>query len=173
LVDYRSRKSHLARSEIHLARSRNSSCPLTKFILPAREIVKTLSKYFLKEASKLYLMPYSDDEEHSPSEFYYPDEISDETNDPNGRLEGENAEQNNKNSQEKIEEFIHNQKAKTTITKTKSDMKVFQRYLEVSTYRKQNLTTYSANLLSMSVKQMATNTNCLHCQVSREVYNDT
>jgi phosphatidate phosphatase APP1 len=73
-------------------------------------------------------MPYSDDEEHSPSEFYYPDEISDETNDPNGRLEGENAEQNNnKNSQEKIEEFIHNQKAKTTITITKSDMKVFQR----------------------------------------------
>jgi hypothetical protein len=61
--------------------------------LPAREIVKTLqSKNFLKEASKLYLMPYSDDEEHSPSEFYYPDEISDETNDPNGRLEGENAE---------------------------------------------------------------------------------
>ncbi|CAB4038923.1 Hypothetical predicted protein, partial [Paramuricea clavata] len=76
-------------------------------------------------------MPYSDDEEHSPSEFYYPNDISDETNDPNGRLEGENAEQNNtKNSQEKIEEFIHNQKAKTTITKTKSDMKVFQRYLE-------------------------------------------
>jgi hypothetical protein len=71
---------------------RNSSCPLKKFILPAREIVKTLqSKHFLKEASKLYLMPYSDDEEHSPSEFYYPDEISDETNDPNGRFEGENA----------------------------------------------------------------------------------
>ena len=69
-------------------------------------------------------MPYSDDDEHSPSEFYYPDEISDETNDPiNGRLEGENAEQNNnKNSQEKIEEFILNQKAKTTITKT--DMKI-------------------------------------------------
>ena len=37
---------------------------------------------------------------------------------------------NNKNSQEKIEEFILNQKAKTTITKTKSDMKVFQRFLE-------------------------------------------
>jgi 5-methylcytosine-specific restriction endonuclease McrBC GTP-binding regulatory subunit McrB len=59
--------------------------------LPAREIVKKLSKNFLKEASKFYLMPYSDDEEHSPSEFYYPDEISDETNDPNGRLEGENG----------------------------------------------------------------------------------
>ena len=54
-------------------------------------------------------MPYSDEEEHSPSELYYPNEISDETNDPNGRLEGENAEQNNnKNSQEKIEEFILN-----------------------------------------------------------------
>ena len=77
-------------------------------------------------------MLYSDEEEHSPSEFYYPDEISDETNDPiNGRLEGENAEQNNnKNSQEKIEEFILNQKAKTTITK--SDMKVFQRFLETA-----------------------------------------
>jgi hypothetical protein len=62
-----------------------------KFILPAREIVKTLSKNILKEASKFSLMPYSDDEEHSPSEFYYPDEISDETNDPNGRLEGENG----------------------------------------------------------------------------------
>ena len=76
-------------------------------------------------------MPYSDDEEHSPSEFYYPDEISDETNDPNDRFEGENAEQNNnQNSQEKIEEFIHNQKAKSTRTKTKSDLKVFHRYLE-------------------------------------------
>jgi hypothetical protein len=62
-----------------------------KFILPAREIVKTLSKNILKEASKFSLMPYSDDKEHSPSEFYYPDEISDETNDPNGRLEGENG----------------------------------------------------------------------------------
>jgi hypothetical protein len=36
---------------------------------------------------------------------------------------------NNRNCQEKIEEFILNQKAKTTITKTKSDMKVFQRFL--------------------------------------------
>jgi hypothetical protein len=71
----------------------------------------------------------SDDEEDWPSEFYYPDEISDETNDPNGRNKGENAEQNNNiNSQEKIEEFIHNQKAKNIITK--SDIKVFQRYLE-------------------------------------------
>jgi hypothetical protein len=80
-----------AREKIHLARSRN----------------------FLKEASKLYLMPYSDEEEHSPSELYYPNEISDETNDPNGRLEGENAEQNNnKNSQEKLKNLYSTRKRK-------------------------------------------------------------
>ena len=45
-------------------------------------------------------MPYSDDKEHSPSEFYYPGQ----TNDPNATCQGEdNAEQNNiKNSQEKV-----------------------------------------------------------------------
>ena len=45
-------------------------------------------------------MPYSDDEEHSPCEFYYPGE----TNDPNATCQGEdNSEQNNnKNSQEKV-----------------------------------------------------------------------
>ncbi len=45
-------------------------------------------------------MPYSVDEKHSPSEFYYPGE----TSDPNATSQGEdNAEQNsNKNSQEKV-----------------------------------------------------------------------
>ena len=45
-------------------------------------------------------MPYSVDEKHSPSEFYY----LGETNDPNATFQGEdNAEQNsNKNSQEKV-----------------------------------------------------------------------
>ena len=45
-------------------------------------------------------MPYSVDEKHSPSEFYYPGE----TNYPNAAFQGEdNAEQNiNKNSQEKV-----------------------------------------------------------------------
>jgi hypothetical protein len=78
--------------------------------LPAREIVKTLSKNFLKEASKIYLMPYSDDEEHSPSEFYYPDEISDETNDPNGMLEGENG-----FSREKVFCFFYTKSEQTAI----------------------------------------------------------
>ena len=73
-------------------------------------------------------MLHSEDEEHSPGEFYYPRE----TNDPNATFQGEdNTEQNNnKSSQEKIEEFVHNQNAKNTITKTKSNIKVFQRYLE-------------------------------------------
>ncbi|CAB3977997.1 Hypothetical predicted protein [Paramuricea clavata] len=127
-------------------------------------------------------MPYSDDEEHSPSEFYYPDEISDETNDPNGRLEGKNAEQNNNNSQEKILKFIHNRKAKSTITKTKSDMKVFHRYLEtVNKGEKQIeylpkaelhhlLCKFFINVCKANAK-IATNTNRLNCQVSREVYN--
>ena len=45
-------------------------------------------------------MPYSVDEKHSPSEFYYPGE----TNYPNATFQGEdNAEQNiNENSQEKV-----------------------------------------------------------------------
>ncbi len=45
-------------------------------------------------------MPYSVDEKHSPSEFYY----LGETNDPNATFQGENnAEQNsNKNSHEKV-----------------------------------------------------------------------
>ena len=67
-------------------------------------------------------MPYSDDEEHSPSEFYYPDEISDETNDPiNGRLEGENAEQNNnKNSQKKLKNLYTTRKRKPQQRKRKA-----------------------------------------------------
>ncbi len=45
-------------------------------------------------------MSCSDDKEHSPSEFYYPEQ----TSDPNATCQGEdNAEQNNnKNSQEKV-----------------------------------------------------------------------
>ena len=45
-------------------------------------------------------MPYSADEKHSPSEFYY----LGETDDPNATFQGEdNAEQSsNKNSQEKV-----------------------------------------------------------------------
>ena len=81
LVDYRSGKNHLARSG-------NSSCPLKKFILPARENIVQIK--FLRKLK--LIMPCCDDEEHSPSEFY----CHGETNDPNATFQGENnAEQNN------------------------------------------------------------------------------
>ena len=81
LVDYRSGKSHLARSG-------NSSCPLKKFILPARENIVQI--IFLRKLK--LIMPCCDDEEHSPSEFY----CYGETNDPNATFQGENnAKQNN------------------------------------------------------------------------------
>ncbi len=67
LVDYRSGKSHLARSG-------NSSCPLKKFILPARENIVQIK--FLRKLK--LIIPCCDDEEHSPSEFY----CHGETNDP-------------------------------------------------------------------------------------------
>ena len=80
----------------------------------------------------------SEDEEHLPSEFYYPNETNDEN--ATFRLQAsceilkgkdffELDNEENKNSQQKIEEFINVQKVKNTITKIKRDMKVFQRYL--------------------------------------------
>ncbi len=81
MVDYRSGKSHLARSGY-------SSCPLKKFILPAHENIVQIK--FLRKLR--LIMPCCDNEEHSPSEFYCHGEI----NDPNATFQGENnAEQNN------------------------------------------------------------------------------
>ncbi len=73
----------------HLARSGNSSCPLKKFILPARENIVQIK--FLKKLK--LIMPCCNDEEHCPIEFY----CHGETNDPaNATFQGENnAEQNN------------------------------------------------------------------------------
>ncbi len=72
----------LPAQEIHLARSRNSSCPLVKNIVQ----IKFLKKLKL-------IMPCCNDEEHCPIEFY----CHGETNDPaNATFQGENnAEQNN------------------------------------------------------------------------------
>ncbi len=67
--------------EIHLARSRNLSFQLVK---------NTVQIQFQRKLK--FIMPYSVDEKHSPSEFYYPGE----TNYPNATFQGEdNAEQNN------------------------------------------------------------------------------
>ena len=73
----------------------------------------------------------SDEEEHSGSEFYYPDEY--EFLD-NGDLTETNNErvgdrENEGNSQEQIETFVKEQKSENITKKTVSDMKTFHRYL--------------------------------------------
>ena len=73
----------------------------------------------------------SDEEDHSESEFYYPDEF--EFLD-NGDLTETNNErvgdrENVGNSQEEIETFVKEQKSENTTKKTVSDMKTFHRYL--------------------------------------------
>ena len=73
----------------------------------------------------------SNEEEHSESEFYYPDEY--EFLD-NGDLTETNNErvgdrENEGNSQEEIETFVREQKSENTTKKTVSDMKTFHRYL--------------------------------------------
>ena len=73
----------------------------------------------------------SDEEEHSESEFYYPDELefqdSSDLTETNYERVGER--ENEGNSQEEIETFVKEQKSDNTTKKTVSDMKTFQRYL--------------------------------------------
>ena len=61
---------------------------LNKHILPARENIMQI-----KFLGKILIIPYCNDGDHSPSEFYCPGE----TNDPNAAFQSENnAEQNNR-----------------------------------------------------------------------------
>ena len=77
------------------------------------------------------------DEEHSESEFYYPDELvfneNSEEKEKTAAIssEGADAEQKDGNSasQEEIETFLKEQKSENTARKTASDMKTFHRYL--------------------------------------------
>ncbi|KXJ14551.1 EGF-like repeat and discoidin I-like domain-containing protein 3 [Exaiptasia diaphana] len=74
-----------------------------------------------------------DEDYHSEGEFYYPDELLlDEV--PIS------------NSQEEIETFVTNQRAKNTVKKTKSDMNILNRYLE-SIGNKVEIETLPANEL--------------------------
>ena len=73
----------------------------------------------------------SDEEEHSESEFYCPDELEFQDN---GELTETNNErvgekENEGNSQEEIETLVKEQKSENTTKKTVIDMKTFQRYL--------------------------------------------
>ncbi|CAL9683294.1 unnamed protein product [Knipowitschia caucasica] len=66
-----------------------------------------------------------DDWEHSPSEFYYLDELE-----APEEVITENNEENTTNSQEEIDNFVADQKAKNTIRKTKLDMNILRKYLK-------------------------------------------
>lgn len=73
-----------------------------------------------------------DEEEHSPSEFYYPEEETDTNATFRYDHEEATSEATGKpNSQEQIDQFIKGQKARNTMKKTRSDLNVFQRYLEI------------------------------------------
>ena len=68
------------------------------------------------------------EDEHSDSEFYYPDEF--ECHKENSEASAFSGyEQVYENSQEEIEGFVKEQKSENTTRKTFSDMKTFQRYL--------------------------------------------
>ena len=69
------------------------------------------------------------EDEHSDSEFYYPDELheSHKENSEDTALSG--YEQVYENGQEEIESSVNKQKRENTTRKTFSDMKTFQHYL--------------------------------------------
>ena len=73
----------------------------------------------------------SNEEEHSESEFYYPDEYkfldNGDLTETNNERVGDR--ENEGNSQEEIETFVKEQKSENTTKKTVSDMKTFHRYL--------------------------------------------
>ena len=68
------------------------------------------------------------EDEHSDSEFYYPDELESHKEDSKATaLSG--YEQVYENSQKKIESLVKEQTSENTTRKTFSDLKTFQRYL--------------------------------------------
>ena len=69
------------------------------------------------------------EDEHSDSEFYYPDELheSHKENSEDTALSG--YEQVYENGREEIESSVNKQKRENTTRKTFSDMKTFQHYL--------------------------------------------
>ncbi len=103
------------------------------------------------------------DEEHSESEFYYPE---DENEGYETVFRQFNEVQSNyalyeeRNSQEEIDSFIKEQKSLNTVKKTASNMNAFNRYLaEISkqylnircTYQHRNLTACCSNFSKISV----------------------
>ena len=106
------------------------------------------------------------DEEHSDSEFYYPEDEQEEY-DTNFHQFLSNEEQpselfeqqNTENSQEEIDNFLKQQRSKNTLNKTSSDMKAFSRYLQ--TTNKQYLSILNL-LLLLALSRKKKRTNCLN-----------
>ena len=115
-------------------------------------------------------------EEHSESEFYYPDEyeFDGDLTETNNERVGER--ENERNSQEEIETFVKEQKSENTTKKTVSDMRTFQRYLssisksdvEILDLPADDLDHYWQSFSRTSTKLMATSTSLTRYQVFSE-----
>ena len=106
------------------------------------------------------------DEEHSDSEFYYPEDEQEEY-DTNFHQFLSNEEQpselfeqqNTENSQKEINNFLKQQRSKNTLSKTSSDMKAFSRYLQTTNKQYLNLLNL---LLLLALSRKKKRTNCLN-----------
>ena len=121
----------------------------------------------------------SDEEEHSESEFYYPDELQFQDNSDLTERVGER--ENEGNSQEEIKTFVKEQLSENTTKKTVSDMKTFQRYLssinkgdvEVLDLPADDLDHLLAKFSRTCVKLMATSTSLTSYRVNNEAFRDS
>ena len=72
----------------------------------------------------------SDEESHSESEFYYPQENEQAKTEQNNMANGATyGDENSSNSQEELQKFVQQQKSENTVKKTSSDMECFYRFL--------------------------------------------
>ena len=72
----------------------------------------------------------SDEESHSESDFYYPEEEQQAKTEQNNMTKVTTHEDENfSNSQEELQKFVQEQKSENTVKKTSSDMKCFYRFL--------------------------------------------
>ena len=113
----------------------------------------------------------SDSSEHSESEFYYPDELSD-----NELLEKANSLETKLVSDENIKKIVVGQKQENTVKKTKYDMNVFFKFLREVGETREVKNIPSSQLDKLLCKEFGektkTSTNPIHCPRSREAYKD-
>ena len=72
----------------------------------------------------------SDEESHSESEFYYPEEEEQAKTEQNNMTKvTTHGDENFSNSQEELQKFVQEQKSGNTVKKTSRDMKCLYRFL--------------------------------------------